>query len=348
MADESTKENQERNPEPDNMPDNMPETDVDPGGDPATGEWQAPERGNAAVQLAKPKTRWYHWFMPRSSRENQARSLQKKAASDVGELLHAVSHHLDRQAQVQERLLSALERLPEAIDGMQKVGQSAEAQTQVLSDVKKQLETSAAGMSHFEDSLNTLDATNRTSAETVASLIERSRETEEKLRQLVNRSERRMTLLLGVLGLAFIAVVGGALYYGVTGRPLPTPFGPRDPEYREAPRAERLPEVPVLREPTPRTDPGPVDAAPAEKEADRSLFRFTPEPARAPEPQDAGETVETADPQTTEQPSAWPEVTAEGAVADNEGASTPGAELEEAPGASIIQRVIESLRPDSE
>lgn len=346
MADESIDEKQEPNTEPETAPE---ETELEQGSE-AAGEWQAPERGGAAVQLAKPKTRWYHWFMPRSSRENQARTLQKKAASDVGELLHAVSHHLDRQAQVQERLLSALERLPEAIEGMQKVGQSAEVQTQVLSDVKRQLETSAAGMSHFEDSLNTLDATNRTAAETVASLIERSRETEEKLRQLVNRSERRMTLLLGVLGLAFIAVVGGALYYGVTGRPLPAPFGPRSPAYREAPRSERLPPVPATREPEPKAvsapgvlpqasvpgrEPGPVDTTSTE-EPERPLFRLRPDqeapPLESVEPQDAVPAAADAlTPEDTETPAS--------SVVDDEA---------DAPSASIIQRVIQSLRPDGE
>ncbi len=373
MADERSETKQAPDEAPVQTPDEtqstqMSDAEVESGGE-AAGEWHPPGHDDAAVELAKPKRRWYHWFVPRPSRKAQSRALQKHAASDVGELLQAVSHHLDRQSQVQERLLGALERLPEAIESMQKVGQSSEAQTQVLSEVKRQLESSAEGMSHFENSLSTFDATNRSAAETVASLIERSRETEEKLRQLVNRSERRVTLLLGVLGLAFIVVVGGALYYGLTGQPLPSPFGPRGPVYQEAPRAERLPPVPDTRAveryeeeapavlpdepPAVRPELVPEDVAPAEEvelEVPESPLLPAPEELEGADEADEADEAEEPEAQEAEEPEkAEAEVEAEEPEAQEaeepEKAEEPEeAEGEEAETESMVGDVAEEAR----
>ncbi|HIE11455.1 MAG TPA: hypothetical protein EYP62_07560 [Kiritimatiellae bacterium] len=136
------------------------------------------------------------------------------------ELARTVRSHLERQAQVQERLLGLLEELPASLQSVRQLGEGARRQTEVLERIDHNLQKSAQedrrladGLRRFGEVLQRMDSTSRGTARTVARLMARSHESEEMLRELVVRSERRVTMLVAALGIVAVLAAGSALLF---------------------------------------------------------------------------------------------------------------------------------------
>jgi hypothetical protein len=85
--------------------------------------------------------------------------------------------------------------------------------------VRRQLEESAehgrevvGSMNRFDQSMQRMEKASQSAADTMQVVAERSRETEDALRMMLQRSERRMTFLFGAMGLLCIIVIAGLLF----------------------------------------------------------------------------------------------------------------------------------------
>lgn len=158
----------------------------------------------------------------RRSRAEQIALLQE-GYQQMLELARAVRTHLERQAEVQEKMLNVLERLPSSLDTIRQLGEGARQQTAVLETINDNLKKAAEedrhlaeGLDRFGRILGQMEETSRGTARTVSRLMEQARESEELLRDLVVRSERRVTYLVTLLSVITVLAAGSlALVYGL-------------------------------------------------------------------------------------------------------------------------------------
>ena len=141
-----------------------------------------------------------------SRRKQQAVAMQNGYLEMV-DLIRAIRSHLDRQETLQTGVLSMLEKVPGAMD----------RQHEVMTMFKQQLENGMENNRRLTDSMgnlnNTLaamDESQKASSRTITDLIHRSRESEQLLREVMRRSERRMTALVIFF---FLAVVALGFYF---------------------------------------------------------------------------------------------------------------------------------------
>ncbi len=157
-------------------------------------------------------------FTSRAKKEEQLATLQAGYHEVVG-VLGSIREHLEQDTKNQKKLLNYMEHIPEAVEGLKNVGQSAVQQSEVLQLVRTQLESNidhdkqlVQSMSNFNDTLTLMDETSRTTSETITSLVDRSRESEDLLRTMLERSERRLVISIGVMAVVTLLVVLSAVY----------------------------------------------------------------------------------------------------------------------------------------
>ncbi len=230
------------------------------------------------------KKSWLARWRPESKRDRQIAWLQA-GYSEMLDLSRSIREHLDRQADLQEKTSRVLERLPEAIEGLNSVGKAAEHQVEVLGLLRHQLESSVQhdqqlvdSMNKFNSTLGVMDETARNSGRTVADLVAKSRETESLLENVIERSEKRIAFLIGSFVLVIVLAVGALLYLG---------SGTRWPFDRILAAKAPPPAAPVVT-PPPAPPPPEVDsskkAAPAKKKAASRRRGFLGIGARRAEP----------------------------------------------------------------
>ena len=153
-----------------------------------------------------------------TSRKKQQAVAIQNGYLEMVDLIRAIRSHLDRQENVQTSVLSMLEKVPEVM----------ERQHEVMSIFKQQLENGMENnrrltdsMGNLNNTLASMDESQRASSRTVTDLIHRSRESELLLREVMRRAERRMTVLLVLFFLAVVAL--GAYIVRGQNRPLPAP-----------------------------------------------------------------------------------------------------------------------------
>jgi hypothetical protein len=137
-----------------------------------------------------------------TSRKKQQAVAIQNGYLEMVDLIRAIRSHLDRQESVQTSLLGMLEKVPEVM----------ESQHQVMTTFKQQLENNMENdrrltdsMGRLNNTLSGIDESQKASSRTITDLIHRSRESEQLLREVMRRAERRMTLLLVVF---FLLVIG--------------------------------------------------------------------------------------------------------------------------------------------
>ncbi len=210
-----------------------------------------PEPGGA-LSVPPPVPQKKPGFLRRlfTSRKKQQAVAMQNGYLEMVDLIRAIRSHLDRQETVQTSVLTMLEKVPGAMD----------RQHEVMTMFKQQLESGMENNRRLTDSMgnlnNTLaamDESQKASSRTITDLIHRSRESEQLLREVMRRSERRMTALVIFF---FLAVVALGFYF-VRGADRAAP----------APGAEQTPAVVAE-----KTEPAPAPAAekpaaPAEEKA---------------------------------------------------------------------------------
>lgn len=205
-------------------PETSSEAPTGEGGDDVQFELEAPperEGGGPVEKLPAPR----QGFLTRIFRRRDPNVAAQAGFAEMMGVMHSIKSNLELQSDAQARLLEALEHFPEAIDGLKNLDKMGEHQEEMLGLVRRQVEDSAehgrqvaGSINRFDETLNRLDETSRSTADTMVGVAERSRASEDVLRTMLERSERRLTFLFGAMGLLCIVVIGGVLFLSAGGR----------------------------------------------------------------------------------------------------------------------------------
>lgn len=178
------------------------------------------------------------------SRKKQQAVAMQNGYLEMVDLIRAIRSHLDRQESVQTSVLSMLEKVPDAMD----------RQHEVMTMFKQQLENGMENnrrltdsMGNLNNTLSAMDESQRASSRTVTDLIHRSRESEQLLREVMRRSERRMTALVVFF---FLAIVALGFYFVRGKNPTPAPAAASAVEVAVTPLAAPTKPVPAKIVPT--------------------------------------------------------------------------------------------------
>ena len=232
----------------------------------------SPVHDGAATEPSGRLMRW-----PVSKRDRQIAGLQA-GYTEMLDLVRGLREHLERQQQVQEKMVQVLDRLPDSIDGLKNVGKAAEQQVEVLSLLRNQIEAGTRhdqqlvdSMKQFNQTLSVMDETSRHSGRAVNQLVEKAAESERTLREAMERSERRFLVALGFF--AAIAVLSVGVVLWVTWRegrapttlPVETPAPALSTTPEPTPPAAEMPPPSVVETPPPASVTPPADEPPAKK-----------------------------------------------------------------------------------
>lgn len=222
-----------------------------------------------------------------TSRKKQQTAAMQHGYLEMVDLIRAIRSHLDRQETVQTRVLAMLEKVPGAMD----------RQHEVMTMFKQQLENGMENnrrltdsMGNLNNTLSAMDESQKASSRTITDLIHRSRESEQLLREVMRRSERRMTALVIFFFLAVVAL--GFYFVRFPRRPAaPRPAAPVTAAVAAAPEPAPAPpaaEKPVDKKPTvsvaPKKEAPPAPAAPAPAKKHKPRKAAKPQPVVQPEP----------------------------------------------------------------
>jgi hypothetical protein len=142
-----------------------------------------------------------------TSRKKQQAVAMQNGYLEMVDLIRAIRSHLDRQENVQTGVLSMLEKVPGAMERQQEVMTMFKQQLENGMENNRRLTDS---MGNLNNTLASMDESQRASSRTVTDLIHRSRESEQLLREVMRRAERRMTILLVFF---FLLVVAMGVYF---------------------------------------------------------------------------------------------------------------------------------------
>ena len=242
----------------------------------ATPDVLPPEPGALAVPPPLPQKK--PGFLRRlfTSRKKQQTVAMQNGYLEMVDLIRAIRSHLDRQENVQTSVLAMLEKVPGAMD----------RQHEVMTMFKQQLENGMENNRRLTDSMgnlnNTLaamDESQKASSRTITDLIHRSRESEQLLREVMRRSERRMTALVIFFFLAVVAL--GFYFVRFSHRAAPAPKPAAVAPAKAAPAADQPAAVAPARE----DESSPAAPAPAKKAKPRKTNRSKPaQPPSVEEP----------------------------------------------------------------
>jgi hypothetical protein len=187
---------------------------------------------------------------------------------------------------------------------LEKVPGAMDRQHEVMTMFKQQLESGMENNRRLTDSmgnlnhtLSAMDESQRASTRTVTDLIHRSRESEQLLREVMRRSERRMTALvifffLAVVALGFYFLRGWERIRPGPARATAGISSAAEPAPDMAPAAPAAPDVPEV----PAAEPAEFRAPPADEKAEtgpaeppaktarKNRSKAKSRPAPAPEP----------------------------------------------------------------
>jgi hypothetical protein len=172
------------------------------------------------------KETWLSRWRPGSKRDRQIAWLQA-GYSETLDLMRSIRQHLDRQEDVQVKMANILDRLPESMDGLKSVNKAAEQQVVVLGLLRQQIEANVhhdqklvESMDKFNQTLGLMDETSRNSGRTVTDLINKAKNSETLLREVIDRSERRFVFVTTLFVLVIVAAAAAFYYLGPSPRPI--------------------------------------------------------------------------------------------------------------------------------
>ena len=158
---------------------------------------------------------WLFFWRTPSRRERQIAALQEGYAEMIT-LMRAIRLHLEQQTGNQKILF---DHIPDAVEGLKNMGANAIQQTHILELMQKQSEVSlqygkdmASSLNHFNDTLSTMDATNRQTATIITELAQRTEDAEDLVRTMLIRSQHRLMIMAAVLLLTTLAVTAAAIF----------------------------------------------------------------------------------------------------------------------------------------
>ena len=243
-----------------------------------------PPESGGALSVPPPVPQRKPGFLRRlfTSRKKQQAVAMQNGYLEMVDLIRAIRSHLDRQETLQTGVLAMLEKVPGAMDRQHEVMTMFKQQLENGMENNRRLTDSMGNLNH---TLSAMDESQRASSRTVTDLIHRSRESEQLLREVMRRSERRMTALVIFF---FLAVVALGFYFmrgpRRTAETAPAPAQEMAAEKPDAPPAEKAEfAVPAKEEQAPEEAP-----APAPREKSRKKTRAKSEPKPEPPAQPSG------------------------------------------------------------
>ena len=139
--------------------------------------------------------------------------------SDVMGMVSSINEHLQAQTASQEKMLSFMDRLTGAADGLQGINKAAEQQAETLQVIREQMEHSVGhgkqmvdSLNRFNDTLTVMDKSSKNTADTLVTLVERMRSSEDLLRNNLERAEKRLVILVSSLIILIAVAVGVAFF----------------------------------------------------------------------------------------------------------------------------------------
>jgi hypothetical protein len=226
-------------------------------------------RAAATSSLAPVRKGWLsRVFEGKARREHQLQTLQT-GYLEMLQMMRSISSNLDRQSEMHCKLIETLEQFPEALKGMESVGRATEQQTKMLGAVQQQLTLNAeqdekmiGSLNSFNETLGVMDETSRRSSETIGTLVDHSRVSERELRNMLERSDKRMTWTMTIMS---FVVLAGALFGGyiiIQNRALRASIAPIE---EKSPPAE-----PGIPDSNPNPDAEPGHAPPEQPKEDEN------------------------------------------------------------------------------
>ncbi|MGD9782586.1 MAG: hypothetical protein AB7V14_10605 [Kiritimatiellia bacterium] len=235
-----------------------------------------PEPGGA-LSIPPPVPQKKPGFLRRlfTSRKKQQAVAMQNGYLEMVDLIRAIRSHLDRQENVQTRVLTMLEKVPDAMDRQHEVMTLFKQQLENGMENNRRLTDSMGNLNH---TLASMDESQKASSRTVTDLIHRSRESEQLLREVMRRSERRMTALVVFFFLAVVAL--GFYFVRGAGRAAPAEPAPAlQPAAAVQKAADEKPAVAEIKADEPAAGKAeflvPADPAKEEKKTEE-----TPAPAK--------------------------------------------------------------------
>ena len=202
-----------------------------------------------------------------TSRKKQRAVAMQNGYLEMVDLIRAIRAHLDRQETVQSSVLAMLEKVPDTMDRQQEVMQLFKQHLESGMENNRRLTDSMGNLNH---TLASMDEAHRASSRTVTDLIHRSRESEQLLREVMRRAERRMAVLL----IVFTLFVLGLGYYFARG------MRPRAAVRPDSAKPAAVHVVPTKAKP---------ESVPAQKPVEPAAAKSDPvkkeKPSAAPSPQ---------------------------------------------------------------
>ena len=241
-------------------PDNVPANYIDIA--PGSGE---KSKAPPVVQ----KENWLSHWRPGSKRDRQIAWLQA-GYSETLDLMRSIRQHLDRQEDVQVKMASILDRLPESMDGLKSVNKAAEQQVVVLGLLRQQIEANVhhdkklvESMDKFNQTLGLMDETSRNSGRTVTDLINKAKNSEALLREVIERSERRFIFMTTLFVVVIVAAAVAFYRFGpgvrgtvaVPTYTLPVSTSPQSAENRAVVEEVSISEAPVVKQESASEEP---------------------------------------------------------------------------------------------
>ncbi len=265
----------ERPPEPEPAEDDAPDSD-DPeliGSEPHYSKGPPPAAPTAPDRPPADKPGWFGLFRRRQERRDLQNQAVQAGYIELLDLIRSIRTHLERQSDVQDRLVQTLDKLPDDLRGNRE-------------KIDEQLVES---ITRFNSTLDVIDRTQSSHAQTVTRLMEQSRDSEEVLQQLLIRAERRNALGNALMMVIALILAGGAVFFYIETRnrrpetPAGTPPAPElAPPPAPTPVATPVP-TPMPTPPPPMVTPEPE--IPAEDPlAPPEIPPPEPEPEVGPDP----------------------------------------------------------------
>ena len=226
-----------------------------------------PEPGGA-LSVPPPVPQKKPGFLRRlfTSRKKQQAVAMQNGYLEMVDLIRAIRSHLDRQETVQTSVLTMLEKVPGAMD----------RQHEVMTMFKQQLENGMENnrrltdsMGNLNNTLSAMDESQKASSRTITDLIHRSRESEQLLREVMRRSERRMTALVIFFFLAVVAL--GFYFVRGADRAAPAPAAEQAPAVA-ADKAEPAP-APAAEKPAAPAEEKAAEASPAPAKKEKAKHK---------------------------------------------------------------------------
>jgi hypothetical protein len=270
---------------------------------------------------------WWQKIIPGRKRDVQLAEI-KSGYDEVLGLIRSMRENLDAQVVGQKKLVEFMSELPDVAEGLRNMGEAAAQQKEVMSALKDQMASNVQQNASIASSMDKFNGTLHSMDETTRQILQGARQTENSLKSLLERSERRLMIMTSLVILLLVAV-------GVSVVVISKNSGSPDAQQNAVSAITPPADVPSPPDAEPVPDPEQT-AAPIDPSVEDALEPPTDEPDSAEqtgtdevsvpvEPADPGSSIDTTSSENTQAD----EPGEEGAVSEDSDENVDAAPLNE-------------------